>query len=341
MYKQQITRNPPLMSQNTSLFQISTLLITSCCWEALPSTKGVGFRYPIQPRNTWRVGLYMLIRYDPLTRTPASFQTTFSFQLETTQSSVGGGSGFTFMLVPDEFTVGPWLGMLNDACDEEYKAVGIEFDTRENVEFGDPNDNHIGINLGSIVSTITINVSEFGVDLKNDEIQRAWIDYNGQNRLLDIRVGSDSLGYPLKPVFSGELDISEFLKEYMFVGFSASTGNFTQIHNLISWNLTSTSRASLSVPSLETCESKIIKEDGDGGGGGGSLDGFFIFMSVVLLAVVAFVSLYYNRKRGREKTNEVAMLPPVKERPRPPNKPRRFTILEVSSATRCFAKLHK
>ncbi|KAI3816877.1 hypothetical protein L1987_10661 [Smallanthus sonchifolius] len=292
---------------------------------------------------------YPIRVFDPVTRTPASFQTTFSFQLETTQSSVssdGGGSGFTFMLAPDEFTVGrpgPWLGMLNDACDEEYKAVGIEFDTRENVEFGDPNDNHIGINLGSIVSTITINVSEFGVDLKNGEIQRAWIDYNGQKRLLDIRVGSDSLGYPSKPVFSGELDISGFLKEYMFVGFSASTGNFTQIHNLISWNLTSTSRASLRVPSPETCESKIIKEDGDGGGGGdgGSLDGFFIFMSVVLLAVVAFVSLYYNRKRGREKTNDVAMLPPVKERPRPPNKPRRFTISEVSSATRCFDELHK
>ncbi|KAJ0545887.1 putative protein kinase RLK-Pelle-LRR-III family [Helianthus annuus] len=290
--------------------------------------------------------------FDPVTRTPASFKTTFSFQLETTRSSVasggggggdgGGGSGFTFMLAPDEFTVGragPWLGMLNDACDEEYKAIGIEFDTRENVEFGDPNDNHIGINLGSIVSTITVNVSEFGVDLKNGEIQRAWIDYHGQDRFLEIRLGSDSQGYPKKPVFAGKLDISEFLKEYMFVGFSASTGNFTQIHNLISWNFTSTSRASLRVPSLETCESKIVT--GNGGGDGGNLNGFFIFMSVVLLAIVALVSIYYNRKRGRETPNEVAMLPEVKERPRPPNKPRRFTISEVSSATRCFDELHK
>ncbi|KAJ0721661.1 putative non-specific serine/threonine protein kinase [Helianthus annuus] len=168
--------------------------------------------------------------FDPVTRTPASFKTTFSFQLETTPSSVasggGGGSGFTFMLAPDEFTVGragPWLGMLNDVCDEEYKAVGIEFDTRENVEFGDPNDNHIGINLGSIVSTITVNVSEFGVDLKNGAIQRAWIDYHGQDRFLEIRLGSDSQGYPTKPVFAGKLDISEFLKEYMFSGFSSCT----------------------------------------------------------------------------------------------------------------------
>ncbi|KAL4575316.1 hypothetical protein LXL04_022158 [Taraxacum kok-saghyz] len=290
--------------------------------------------------------------FDPVTRTPASFETTFAFQIETTktnESSGGGGgdgggdggSGFTFMITPDEFTVGrpgPWLGMLNDACDEQYKAVGIEFDTRENIQFGDPNDNHLGINLGSIVSTITVNVSEFGINLKDGEIHRAWVHYNSQNRFLDIRLDSDSRGYPSKLVFSGELDISEFLKEYMFVGFSASTGNFTQIHNVLSWNFTSSSQASLRVPSPETCESKITIGGGGGGGGRNNLDSFFIFMTVVFLVVVALVSLYYNRKR---KTGETSMLPAVNERPRPPNKPRRFTISEVSSATRCFDELHK
>lgn len=299
--------------------------------------------------------------FDPVTRTPASFQTTFSFQLETTQSNSssggengggsgddgGGGSGFTFMFAPDEFTVGrpgPWLGMLNDACDEEYKAVGIEFDTRENVEFGDPNDNHVGINLGSIVSTITINVSEFGVNLKDGEIHRVWVDYGGENHFLDIRLGSDRLGYPSQPMFSGRLDISDFLKEYMFVGFSASTGNFTQIHNVFSWNFTSTSQASLRAPSPETCESKLIIGDGGDGGGGDSnrLNGFFIFMTVALLIGLGLVTLYYNRKqKSDDKSNEAVMLPAAKERPRPPNKPRRFTIAEISSATRCFDELHK
>lgn len=299
--------------------------------------------------------------FDPVTRTPASFQTTFSFQLETIESNSSsggengdggggggdGGSGFTFMFAPDEFTVGrpgPWLGMLNDACDEEYKAVGIEFDTRENVEFGDPNDNHVGINLGSIVSTITINASEFGVNLKDGEIHRVWVEYDGGNRFLDIRLGSERVGYPSKPMFSNRLDISDFLKEYMFVGFSASTGNFTQIHNVFSWNFTSTSQASLRVPSPETCESKLIAGNGDDGSGGDSnrLNGFFIFMTVALLVALVLVSLYYNwKQRSGNKSNEVVMLPPVKERPRPPNKPRRFTIAEISSATRCFDELHK
>ncbi|KVI05100.1 probable L-type lectin-domain containing receptor kinase S.7 [Cynara cardunculus var. scolymus] len=299
---------------------------------------------------------YPIRVFDPVSRTPASFETTFAFQLETLESNSssgdenggdGGGSGFTFMFAPDEFTVGrpgPWLGMLNDACDEEYKAVGIEFDTRENVEFGDPNDNHVGINLGSIVSTITINASEFGVNLNDGEIHRVWVEYSGESRFLDIRLGSDRLGYPSKPMFSDRLDISDFLKEYMFVGFSASTGNFAQIHNVFSWNFTSTSQASLRVPSPETCDSKLITGDGDDGGGAhiNRLNGFFIFMTVVLLVALALVSLYYNRKhRSGNKSNEAVMLPAVKERPRPPNKPRRFTIAEISSATRCFDELHK
>lgn len=296
--------------------------------------------------------------FDPVTRTPASFETTFSFQFETIPNSSisnsnptgenDGGSGFSFVIVPDEFTVGrpgPWLGMLNDACDEDYKAVGIEFDTRQNPEFGDPNDNHLGINLGSIVSAVTINVSDFGVNLKDGSVHRAWITYyGGKQRFMDIRLGADNGDFPSKPVFSSQLELSPFLKEYMFVGFSASTGNHTQIHNLISWNFTSTSQASLLVPSADACESKIIMENG----GKSSISktpssGFFIFMAVVVLVLFALFSIYYNGKRRdrQQKSNEVLMLTDKKRRPRPPNKPRKFSISEVSSATRCFNELQK
>ncbi|MED6161132.1 hypothetical protein PIB30_057839 [Stylosanthes scabra] len=132
---------------------------------------------------------------DPRTRTPASFETTFAFQLNnstSTDESTNGGSGLTFIIVPDEFTVGrsgPWFAMLNDVCQNDYKAVAVEFDTRKNPEFGDPNDNHIGINLGTIVSTKTINVSDAGVSLKDGSVHRAWIKYDGPQRRMDIYLG--------------------------------------------------------------------------------------------------------------------------------------------------------
>lgn len=199
---------------------------------------------------------------DPNTNSPASFETTFSFQFRNKNMSSGsyGGSGLTFIIVPDEFTVGrsgPWLRMLNDACEEDYKAVAVEFDTRHNPEFGDLNDNHVGINLGTIVSSKTINASDVGVFLKDGSVHRAWIRYDGSRRWLEIHLGSDELKFPSKHLFSESLDLSPFLKEYMFVGFSASTGNMTQIHNVLSWNFTSSSQASLRIPSSETCQSKI------------------------------------------------------------------------------------
>jgi hypothetical protein len=291
---------------------------------------------------------YPIRMLDPLTGTPASFETTFSFQFSNSSAEShvnstdgynnSGGSGLAFIVVPDEFTVGrpgPWLAMLNDACEDNYKAVAVEFDTRHNPEFGDPNDNHVGINLGSIISTTTVNASDVGVYLKDGLIHQAKIAYNGSRSWMEVSLGS-------KTIFSGSLDLSPFLNEYMFVGFSASTGNMTQIHNVYSWNFTSTSQASLRVPSAETCESKIMEQYDQGVQSSASHsskkeppNSLLIFICVIALAIAVFASLFYNGRRINNQTKAV-ILPDKRQRPRPPNKPRRFTISEVSSATRGF-----
>ncbi|KAL3524494.1 hypothetical protein ACH5RR_017328 [Cinchona calisaya] len=305
---------------------------------------------------------------DPATQTPASFQTTFSFQFQTplnasnyssnhsTTTSSGqfslddtdtststGGSGLTFIIVPDEFTVGrpgPWLGMLNDVCDDDYKVVAVEFDAHQNPEFGDPNDNHVGINLGSIVSATAVNASEVGVYLKDGSIHRAWIFYDGQKKHMAIHLGKDGENLPPKPLFSGPLDLSPFLKEYMFVGFSASTGNCTQIHNIMSWNFTSTSQASLRVPSAETCESKIISQEPPRPRSRSEPpSSFLIFLAAVILLLAVLINLCLSgRRKHKESDENNLVLPEKKQRPRPPNKPRRFTRAEISSATRGFSE---
>ncbi|KAJ4835639.1 hypothetical protein Tsubulata_015312 [Turnera subulata] len=302
---------------------------------------------------------YPIRLLDPVSQTPASFETTFSFQFSnsSTTSFLGdhptssngllgnntGGSGLTFIIVPDEFTVGrpgPWLAMLNDACEENYKAFAIEFDTRQNPEFGDPNDNHIGINLGSIISNKTVNASDFGISLKDGSVHEARVVYDGGRRWMEVHLGPN-------PVFSGFLDLSPLLNEYMFVGFSASTGNLTQIHSVFSWNFTSTSQASLRFPSQETCESKLINKYDRGGFQSQESSqpqrsrkaeppaSFLIFIAVMVLAIIAVASLFYIGRRKRAQKNAV-VLPEKKQRPRPPNKPHKFTTTEVSSATRGF-----
>lgn len=293
---------------------------------------------------------------DPITKTPASFQTTFSFQLNNSTNSDsdltdnGGGSGLTFIIVPDEFTVGrpgPWLAMLNDACESDYKAVAVEFDTRMNPEFGDPNDNHVGINLGSIVSTKIINVSDVGVSLKDGFVHHAWIDYDGPRRRMDVRLGlpNDEV-YPSKPIFSEFMDLSPYLNEYMFVGFSASTGNHTQIHNILSWNFTSTSQASLRYPSSETCQGKILlqnttetTEASEKSNRNKTPRSFLIFVASVVLALAVLAGFYFISKHRKSASKSKTSIEDEIHRPRPPNKPRRFSFSALSSATRSFSEI--
>jgi hypothetical protein len=293
---------------------------------------------------------------DPITKTPASFQTTFSFQLNNLStnsdlSDYGGGSGLTFIIVPDEFTVGrpgPWLGMLNDACENDYKAVAIEFDTRKNPEFGDPNDNHVGINLGSIVSTKIINVSDVGVSLKDGFVHHAWVDYDGSRRRIDIRLGlANEEVYPIKPIFSEFMDLSPYLNEYMFVGFSASTGNHTQIHNILSWNFTSNSQAFLRYPSSETCQGKIMLENttettaatDKKSNRNETPRSFLIFVAAVVLALVVLVGFYFISRHRRSVSKSKTSIEEDLHRPRPPNKPRRFAFSAISSSTRSFSEI--
>ncbi|XP_010671293.2 probable L-type lectin-domain containing receptor kinase S.7 [Beta vulgaris subsp. vulgaris] len=297
--------------------------------------------------------------FDPNSQTPASFETTFSFQLNnhtsplpsnSTSEEAHGGSGLTFLIAPDEFTVGrpgPWLGMLNDACNDNYKFIAVEFDTRQNPEYGDPNDNHIGINLGSIVSKSTINASDYGLSFEDGSIHLARITYDGSTQRMEIWVESNPKT-PLRSVFSDDIDLTPFLNEYMFVGFSASTGNKTQIHNILSWNFTFTTPAFLRYPTSETCDSKIlvgknrvsennkvpIKKER-------SSTPFLIFICVVVLCFLIFINLYFNGKKAKKSYvgSAFMFMPEKKLRPTPPNKARRFTRSELSLATRGFSDL--
>lgn len=122
--------------------------------------------------------------------------------------------------------------------------------------------------------------------------------------------------------------------EYMFVGFSASTGNRTQIHNILSWNFTFKTPAILRYPTSETCANKInglpIKEKRPS-------TNFLIFICVVVLCSLILINFYCNGMRPKSDSGSAFLvLSEKKPRPTPPNKPRRLTGAELSLATRGF-----
>ncbi|KAK2664693.1 hypothetical protein Ddye_003267 [Dipteronia dyeriana] len=296
--------------------------------------------------------------FDPLTVTPASFQTTFSFQFTTNKSSSAGDNGLAFVIVPDEFTVGrpgPWLGIVNDACGH-YKVVAIEFDSSHDPKFGDPNDDHVGINLGSAVSSKTANISSSSSSSESetnawnslhdhDSIHRAWIMYDGHKKWIDIYFGVDGDSVPSKPILSTPLNLSPFLEEYMFVGFSASTGDSPQIHNILSWNFSSTIQASLNVPLKHTCHRNIAHQVSKYSTTTHSSyrpSSFMIFMCIVVLCTLTLLNFYCNATKQSESERSLGFsFPDKKQRPQshPLSKPRRFLMLEIYRATKRFSKM--
>ena len=296
--------------------------------------------------------------FDPLTNTPASFQTTFSFQLNSTTTTgpatqYTGGGGLAFVLVPDEFTLGrsgPWLGFLNDACNH-YKAFAVEFDSSHDPELGDPNDDHVGINAGAAVSfkIAMLPSSEAGVSLHDNSVQRAWIFYDSKHNLINIFLGLDGDPVPEKPILSSPLNLSPFLQEYMFVGFSASTGNSSQFHNIFSWNFSSVSQAFVQTRTNKICHKNLARQVSKFSAEYNMNtyydppSSFMIFVAVLGLSLLGLFSFYCNSQPRKSSTLTSYDISNVflekKRRPRPPSKPRRFSVLELSQATRRFSQV--
>lgn len=278
---------------------------------------------------------------DPETKAMASFQTTFSFRIDkvATDSNNSSDSGLTFLIVPDEFTVGRnggWLGMMNDACDESYKPFAVEFDTFKNDEFQDPNDHHVGINFGSIVSRQTADLSSAGVSFQDGSTVRAWINYDSQKRLVDVRVAKEGGPKPFLPLISAPLDLSTIFKEYMFVGFSGGTGSTGQVHSILSWHFSSDSTGILRFPKQETCVKLLLPEIMTNKKHTPSA--FIIFCLVILTIFLAAVNIVCISRKRPHNSSASKLLIRAKQRPQPLQfRPRGFSLGEILEATKVFS----
>ncbi|KAJ1425011.1 Serine/threonine-protein kinase, active site [Sesbania bispinosa] len=99
----------------------------------------------------------------------------------------------------------------------------VEFDTSFDPSLGDINGNHIGIDVNSVVSLASVDVLSRGIDLKSGKLITAWIEYRDSMKMVRVWVGYSSTRPP-SPILVSQIDLSEKLKEFMHVGFSASNG---------------------------------------------------------------------------------------------------------------------
>ncbi|XP_057975361.1 probable L-type lectin-domain containing receptor kinase S.7 [Malania oleifera] len=173
---------------------------------------------------------------DPESNATASFYTSFSFSM-TNINPNSFGDGLTFFISPNNETLGStggYLGLVNSSQLTEYKFVAVEFDTRLDSHFSDPNENHVGLDINSLNSIRTADPISQGIDLKSGNLITAWIEYKNEEDNLKVFLSYSSLK-PQKPSLSVDIDLYEHLNGPMYVGFSASTEGSTELHVIENW----------------------------------------------------------------------------------------------------------
>nr|XP_010923243.2 L-type lectin-domain containing receptor kinase IV.1-like [Elaeis guineensis] len=180
---------------------------------------------------------------------PLSFDTTFVFAIRPEYPDVSG-HGLAFALSPSKELPGAMpsqhLGLFNttDIGNPIDHIFAIELDTVMTVEFYDINDNHVGIDINSLISVNPSPVAYFdsksgrfkSLKLISGDPMQVWIEYNGMDMQLDVTISPSNVPKPDIPLVSSKVDLSSILLDDMYAGFSASTGSATGYHYILGWS---------------------------------------------------------------------------------------------------------
>lgn len=156
-------------------------------------------RYPISFRKT---------RSDPSMH---SFTTSFVFEMTSSDGRHPaaqwnqGSDGVAFVIsstdkfLNDSLLSGPYLGLFNmsNRSNASRNIVAIELGTIMNPRFNDVDDNHVAINMNSLISvnshTAGFYTSDGGFNslrLISEQEFQLWVEYDGKAQQLNVTLGS-------------------------------------------------------------------------------------------------------------------------------------------------------
>ncbi|GMI86551.1 L-type lectin receptor kinase IX.1 [Hibiscus trionum] len=265
--------------------------------------------------------------WDASNRELTDFTTRFSFIIRAVNLSEYG-DGLSFFLAPFESEMprnssDGYLALFNPnstmSNSTSNSIVAVEFDSFQNE--WDPSDDHVGINVNSIVSVRNVTWQS---SIKDGRTANAWVSYNSTTRNLSV-----FLTYANNPVFSGNsslsfpVDLRDILPEWVRIGFSASTGRQVEIHNILSWSFDST---------LET---------GDGKGNNlGLILGLVLGFGLLGGGLCLFFFIMW-RRRSRLNDDDEDIDVTMDDEFEKGTGPKRFTYHELSRATNAFDEVGK
>ncbi|KAI8539752.1 hypothetical protein RHMOL_Rhmol09G0207300 [Rhododendron molle] len=194
------------------------------------------YNFPIQFKNSSNASVI-------------SFSTTFIFAIVPEYPPLSG-HGIAFVISPNKEIPGAlpsqYLGLFNGTNNgnSSNHILAVELDTITSSEFNDINDNHVGIDINGLNSIESKPAGYFAdqngafsnLNLISGDPMQVWVEYDGINRQLNVTMSPINIPKPALPLLSLTKDLSPILREYMYVGFSSSTGSVTSNHYILGWS---------------------------------------------------------------------------------------------------------
>ncbi|GJN11257.1 hypothetical protein PR202_ga29435 [Eleusine coracana subsp. coracana] len=131
-----------------------------------------------------------------------------------------------------------------DNGNQSAHVFAVEFDTLFNAEVRDPNSNHVGIDVNSLVSRVTANAGYYddgtgefrNLSLISRRAFQAWVDYDGVATQVTVTMAPLGLPRPKRPLLQAVLDLSDVVRGAPYVGFSSATGILFSRHFVLGWS---------------------------------------------------------------------------------------------------------
>ncbi|CAF2139187.1 unnamed protein product [Brassica rapa] len=110
-------------------------------------------------------------------------------------------------------------------------------------EVHDIDDNHVGIDINSVVSEIAASAGYFkddgtfgNISLTSRDSIQLWVEYDSKQKRLNVTLHPVRVPKPKLPLLSLQKDLCPYLLESMYVGFTSSTGMLTASHYILALN---------------------------------------------------------------------------------------------------------
>ncbi|CAA7021567.1 unnamed protein product [Microthlaspi erraticum] len=164
-----------------------------------------------------------------------------------------GSHGMAFVISPTMGVPGAssdqYLGLFNQTNNGKSSnhVIAIELDTHKDEEFGDIDDNHVGININGMKSVISASAGYYddedgrfhNLSLISRKVMRLSIVYSQSEKQLNVTLSPAEFSVPPeKPLLSLNQDLSPYFLEEMYFGFTASTGTVGSLHYMLGVSIT-------------------------------------------------------------------------------------------------------